>query len=218
MLKQYKTIDQTTSDEIIEKKSRFISTIYPIQSEEEALVIIEQAKKTYWNATHNCSAYTLGVNHEIIRSSDDGEPSGTAGKPMLDVLLGAELHNVIVIVTRYFGGTLLGTGGLIRAYQSAVKAALSKAIIIEKIPSIKVSISTNYNDFGKLQYITNQLGIFIQDTIYTDMVEVFLIVPKEILQTFEKKWITQTNGTGHINPLESIYYAKIGKELKLYKD
>ncbi len=216
MLKQYKTIYKTISNEIIEKKSRFIANIYPIESEEDALSIIEQAKKNYWNATHNCYAYNLGINNELVRSSDDGEPSGTAGKPILDVLLGEELHNTLAIVTRYFGGTLLGTGGLIRAYQGAVKAALSDAIIIEKIPSIRASITTNYNDFGKLQYTASQLGVLIQDTIYTDTVEVLLLIPQDLFSAFEKKWTSQTNGIGHIIPGESMYYAKVGKETILF--
>lgn len=217
MLKQYKTIYQITSAEIIEKKSRFIATIYPIETEEDALSIIEQTKKTHWNATHNCYAYTLGIHDELVRSSDDGEPNGTAGKPMLDVLLGETIHNTLAIVTRYFGGTLLGTGGLIRAYQGAVKSALSDAIIIHKIPCIQASITTNYNDFGKLQYTTSQLDILIQDTLYTDTVEVTLLIPQDMFSDFETKWTTLTNGTGHVIPLESMYYAKFGKDVLLFE-
>ena len=96
----------------MEKKSRFIATVVPVETEEEALAFIESMRKKYWNATHNCFAYSIGERQEILRCSDDGEPSGTAGKPMLDVLIGEELHNVAVVVTRYFGGTLLGTGAL----------------------------------------------------------------------------------------------------------
>ena len=115
MLERYKTVYRGKEGEIIEKKSRFIATVRLVETEEEALAFIEEMKKKYWNATHNCFAYVIGERRECVRCSDDGEPSGTAGKPMLDVLLGEELYNTAVVVTRYFGGTLLGTGGLVRA-------------------------------------------------------------------------------------------------------
>ena len=116
MLEQYRTIYEGGQGEITEKKSRFIATVRLVKTEEEAVKFIEEMKKKYWDATHNCSAYVIGERREIMRCSDDGEPQGTAGKPMLDVLLGEELYNTAVVVTRYFGGTLLGTGGLVRAY------------------------------------------------------------------------------------------------------
>ena len=125
MLKQYKTVLRGGEGEIVEKKSRFIATVIPIKDEQEAIAFIESMKKKYWNATHNCYAYVLGERFEIQRFSDDGEPGGTAGKPMLDVLLGEEIHNTAVVVTRYFGGTLLGTGGLVRAYSKATQEAVS---------------------------------------------------------------------------------------------
>lgn len=109
-MKQMKIVYKGGEGEIVEKKSRFIATVLPVNSEEEALEFISAMKKKYWNATHNCSAFVVGENYEIQRCSDDGEPQGTAGRPMLDVLLGEEIHNAAVVVTRYFGGTLLGTG------------------------------------------------------------------------------------------------------------
>ena len=121
MLEQYKTVLEGGEGEIIEKKSRFIATVRPVEKEEEALSFIEEMRKKYWDATHNCYAYVIGERQEVMRCSDDGEPGGTAGKPMLDVLLGEELYNTAVVVTRYFGGTLLGTGGLVRAYSKAVQ-------------------------------------------------------------------------------------------------
>ena len=132
MLSQYKTVYSGGEAEIIEKKSRFIATVKPVKSEEEAITFIEGLKKKYWNATHNCFAYVIGERFQTQRCSDDGEPSGTAGRPMLDVLLGEEVHDVAVVVTRYFGGTLLGTGGLVRAYQEATKAGLNASKIIVK--------------------------------------------------------------------------------------
>ena len=124
---KYKVVYEGGEDEIVEKKSRFIATVIPAESEEEALEFIEAMRKKYWNATHNCFAYVIGQRNELQRCSDDGEPSGTAGRPMLDVLLGEEIHNVAVVVTRYFGGTLLGTGGLVRAYSASTQAGLASA-------------------------------------------------------------------------------------------
>ena len=130
MLERYKTVYRGKEGEIIEKKSRFIATVRLVETEEEALAFIEEMKKKYWNATHNCFAYVIGERRECVRCSDDGEPSGTAGKPMLDVLLGEELYNTAVVVTRYFGGTLLGTGGLVRAYSKAVQEGLAQSDLI----------------------------------------------------------------------------------------
>ena len=128
----YKAVYQGGEGEIVEKKSRFIATVHPIESEEEALEFIAGLKKKYWNATHNCWAFVAGERQELQRCSDDGEPQGTAGRPMLEVLLGEGIHNAAVVVTRYFGGTLLGTGGLVRAYSKAVQAGLKASVIIEK--------------------------------------------------------------------------------------
>lgn len=125
--KPYKIIDSQMNGEYEEKKSRFIATLCPVKDEEEANAFIASMKKKYYDARHNCSCFIIGDRGELTRSSDDGEPSGTAGKPMLEVLLGAELTYVCCVVTRYFGGVLLGTGGLVRAYSEAVKDALSNA-------------------------------------------------------------------------------------------
>ena len=124
MLEHYKTIYEGGEGELVEKKSRFIATVRPVETEEEALAFIEEMKKKYWDARHNCYVYSVGMNREATRCSDDGEPSGTAGRPMLDVLLGAGIYNAAIVVTRYFGGVLLGTGGLVRAYSGAVQAGL----------------------------------------------------------------------------------------------
>ena len=128
-----KIILQQAQGEITEKKSRIIATICPVQSQEEAAQFIAACKKKYWDARHNCSAYVIGENNEIMHSSDDGEPSGTAGRPMLSVLTGQDVHNVAAVVTRYFGGVLLGTGGLVRAYQGAVSVALLHAEISQQL-------------------------------------------------------------------------------------
>lgn len=156
MLERYKTVYRGKEGEIIEKKSRFIATVRLVETEEEALAFIEEMKKKYWNATHNCFAYVIGERRECVRCSDDGEPSGTAGKPMLDVLLGEELYNTAVVVTRYFGGTLLGTGGLVRAYSKAVQEGLAQSDLIEKQYGNILEIGTDYNGVGKIQYLIRE--------------------------------------------------------------
>lgn len=207
MINSYKSLHQGGSAEIIEKKSRFIATIRPISTEQEAIDFIEEMKKKYWDASHNCSAYVFGSKNEIERCSDDGEPSKTAGRPMLDVLSNEGIHNVAAVVTRYFGGTLLGTGGLVRAYQGAVKEGLANCIVIEKILAKKLEVVTDYNGIGKLQYITGTMGIITLDTIYTDTVTVILLVTEETENAFRKKFLEATNGKAIFNELDDIYYA-----------
>ena len=135
-----KTVFEGGEGEIVEKKSRFIATVRPVSSEEEAAAFIAEMKKKYWDAKHNCSAFVIGDHQELTRCSDDGEPAQTAGRPMLDVLLREEIHNTAVVVTRYFGGVLLGTGGLVRAYQKAVQEGLANSIVIEKQSGRKLVI------------------------------------------------------------------------------
>ena len=145
--------------EIVEKKSRFIATVRPVKTEDEARAFIEEMKKKYWNATHNVFAYQIGERNELQRFSDDGEPQGTAGRPMLDVILGQEVTNILVIVTRYFGGTLLGTGGLVRAYTQAVKEGLSACKIGVMCEGYEMSLKTDYNGVGKVLYLLGQKGL-----------------------------------------------------------
>ena len=152
-MEQYKTVLEGGTGEIIEKKSRFIATVRPVRNEEEALAFLEEMRKQYWDARHNCYAYSVGRNREYTRCSDDGEPSGTAGRPMLDVILGEDIYNVAVVVTRYFGGVLLGTGGLVRAYSKAVQEGLSESLLIEKKKGISLKVTTDYTGIGKIQYI-----------------------------------------------------------------
>lgn len=135
--------------EFTDKKSRFIANIYHIEDEDMAVKIIEQLRKKYWDARHNCYAYVLGGKSEIQRFSDDGEPSGTAGKPILEVITGNECGNCLCVVTRYFGGVLLGTGGLIRAYTNAAKDALSACRIGELTEGVHAFLDVDYNYVGK---------------------------------------------------------------------
>ena len=170
MLEIYKTVLEGGTGEIVEKKSRFIATVRPVKSEEEALAFLEEMKKKYWDARHNCFVYSVGLNREYTRCSDDGEPSGTAGRPMLDVILGEDIYNVAVVVTRYFGGVLLGTGGLVRAYSKAVQEGLAASRIIEKRRGISMKVTTDYTGIGKIQYIAGERRIPILNSEYTDKV------------------------------------------------
>ena len=209
MLPEYRTIYQGGEDEIVEKKSRFIATVIPVENEEDALEFIEKTKKKYWDARHNCFAYVIGERGQLQRCSDDGEPNGTAGKPMLDVLLGNELRNVAVVVTRYFGGTLLGTGGLVRAYSQAVKAGLQASVVITKILGVKLQIETHYTTFGKIQYILAQRELKILDTAYTDKVELEVLIPKTELEQVMHAITEGTNAQADMTPKEECYYAEI---------
>ena len=154
--------------EFTDKKSRFIANIYHIEDEDMAVKIIEQLRKKYWDARHNCYAYVLGGKSEIQRFSDDGEPSGTAGKPILEVITGNECGNCLCVVTRYFGGVLLGTGGLIRAYTNAAKEALSVCRLGELTEGVHAFLDVDYNYVGKVQYICAQNDITIVNTEYAD--------------------------------------------------
>lgn len=206
-MKRHKTIYKSGQGEIIEKKSRFIATVRPAESEEEAIAFIDEMKKKYWNATHNCSAYVIGLNNEITRCSDDGEPAQTAGRPMLDVLIGEEVRNVCVVVTRYFGGTLLGTGGLVRAYSKAVHVGLESCDIVEKIPADCVKIDLDYTLLGKVQYITAQEKINVTDTQYTDKVSMTLMIPVEDTERVIRKITEAVNGKADITKDGQMYYT-----------
>ncbi len=192
--------------EIVEKKSRFIATLRPVRTEEEAAAFIEQMKKQYWDARHNCSAFVIGDRGELTRCSDDGEPPHTAGRPMLDVLLASGIRNVCVVVTRYFGGTLLGTGGLIRAYQAAVKEGLAHCDIAEKCSAYPVTVETDYNGIGKLLYLTAQDSLPVLRTDYTDVVTAVVLVSKDAFGSFEKKVSEATAGTAKLTKEDPVDY------------
>ena len=179
------------SGEYEEKKSRFIATLRPVTSEEEAAAFIAEIKKKYWDARHNCSAYIIGKRGEITRCSDDGEPSGTAGRPMLEVLTGSGVTNAAVVVTRYFGGTLLGTGGLVRAYTQAVKAGLENSVIGMVTEGVELEVIADYNDVEKVKYLLSQKNIEPVKTEYSADVTLILQVPSDDADSIEKE-ITET--------------------------
>ncbi|MCI6997499.1 MAG: YigZ family protein [Eubacterium sp.] len=220
MLECYKTVYRGSEGEIIEKKSRFIATVRLVESEEEALAFIEEMRKKYWNATHNCYAYVIGEKRELVRCSDDGEPGGTAGRPMLDVLLGENLYNTAVVVTRYFGGTLLGTGGLVRAYSRAVQEGLAQSDIIEKIYGAILQIETDYNGLGKIQYLIGERKIPVLESEYTDKVVLRIILPVGEVEKIQAELVEATNGKVITEVAEKLYYAVLngnvlmGEELR----
>ena len=203
----YKILQEGGSGEIVEKKSRFIATLAPVGSVEEAAAFVESIRKKYWDARHNCSAFVVGERAQLTRCSDDGEPAGTAGKPMLEVLLGAQLRNAAVVVTRYFGGTLLGTGGLVRAYTQAVQAGLEAAHIVTMHYGVKLRFVTDYNGIGKIQYILGQRRLEIIEPEYTDSVALKTIVPYEGFQPLCKELTEATAGRIKIEELEKGYFA-----------
>ena len=218
MADNYKILYEGGEAEIEVKKSRFIATTRPVKTEEEAIAFIAEMKKKYWDARHNCSAFTIGKNHELTRCSDDGEPAQTAGRPMLDVLLGEDVHNMCVVVTRYFGGTLLGTGGLVRAYSGAVKDGLEMSEIVEKFRAFQMTVGTDYTGVGKIQYILGQEGITILDSEYTDKVTFKLLVPVALYDGLEKKITEGTSGGAKIEKGDEIWYGLLDKEVILFED
>lgn len=217
MVERLRTVYQGGFGEIVEKKSRFIATVRLVESEEEALTVLEAARKKYWDATHNCFAYVIGERRETVRCSDDGEPSGTAGRPMLDVLLGEEITNVIVIVTRYFGGTLLGTGGLVRAYSRAVQEGLAHSRLIEKMYGVRMEIQSDYTGIGKIQYLLASSQIPVLDTRYTDQVVTEVLVPKGQADRIRAEITEGTNGRAKMRETEELYFAVLDGEI-IYKD
>ena len=216
MLEHYKTIYEGGEGELVEKKSRFIATVRPVETEEEALAFIEEMKKKYWDARHNCYVYSVGMNREATRCSDDGEPSGTAGRPMLDVLLGEDIHNMAGVVTRYFGGTLLGTGGLVRAYSKSVQIGLEASEVIEKRSGFLLKMAADYNGIGKIQYILAQNQIITLDTQYTDKVQVSAMVPQEKLDSIVAEITEGTSGRAELLEGDPVYYGLLDGEIVVF--
>ncbi|SHJ07906.1 YigZ family protein [Lutispora thermophila] len=202
MEKSYKMIKQYAEASFVERKSRFISYAMPITTEEEAIQILNTIRKKHYDATHNCYAYILGENAEVQRSSDDGEPSGTAGVPILEILRKESLTNTIVIVTRYFGGILLGAGGLIRAYAEGAKMAVSAAGIIEVKKFSFFSVHIDYSYLGKIQHEAMKREYIILDTNYTDMVQITFLIPPDLKDALTEDINNWTNGNVLIEHLK----------------
>ncbi len=192
---EHKTIIRSGSGEVEEKRSRFIAVAVHCESEEEALAFIESVRKKHYDARHNCFAYIIGEKGELERAGDDGEPQKTAGQPILSVLRGAELKNVCCVVTRYFGGTLLGTGGLVRAYTDSARLAVQNAEIVTNRVGRILTIRTDYTGMGKIQYILAGEELTPADIQYADNVVITVCVPEELLDKVQKKITEATSAT-----------------------
>lgn len=214
----YHTVNSSGTGEIVEKKSRFIADVFPVSSEEEAFAHLEEIRRKYWDARHHCWAYVIGRNPAFERLSDDGEPAGTAGKPILEVIRGRELTDVFVVVTRYFGGTLLGTGGLVRAYTAAAAEALSHTEIITRIHGFQLKIVTDYTGLGKIQHLLAKQGLDILDTEYTDKVELSVLVPDEEEGMLMKAVMEGTSGQAVMEKGESCWFARTEAGLQVFEE
>ena len=212
----YITIRDFGEDRFEEKKSEFIGYAKRVESEEEAKEFINEIKSMHKQATHNCSAYVIGEKMNIQRYSDDGEPQGTAGIPILEVMKKSNVTDCAIVVTRYFGGILLGAGGLTRAYTKGASIAIKSAGIVEKVNGLKLSFELDYDLFGKVQYIFGQNSWHIEDTEYTDKVIVHILCEESISDTIESEIIESTNGKVISLRSEEGIYFKEGN--RLYKN
>lgn len=203
----YKTVDCESETLIIEKKSKFISHVKPVDSEGDALEYLNKIRSQYPDATHNVYAYIIDENN-IFRYSDDGEPGGTAGMPVLDTIRNMGLVDVIVVITRYFGGTLLGTGGLVRAYSASAKEGLLKSGIITRIMCDIISVKTDYDLVGKLQYHFAESGYIVTDTVYENDVTFFVASPKADTESLINDLTETTNGRAKIEKVAEKYINK----------
>lgn len=193
-MKKFITIKENSYDEFVEKKSTFITHLVRVTSEEEAREFIQKMKKKHYDATHVCSCYVVGDNNEITRTNDDGEPSGTAGAPMLDVLVKNEIKNVCATVIRYFGGTKLGTGGLVRAYGGGVINALKNATLVERKDALEIRLELDYSLNGKIEYEIKKTNFIVNNLEYTDKIIYTIYVMEEDYDSFQS-WIANlTNG------------------------
>jgi uncharacterized YigZ family protein len=205
MLAQYKTVAGYGEDEIVIERSRFIGYAQRATTEEEASAFIAMIKKKHWNATHNCSAFVIGENDQIQRLSDDGEPSGTAGKPILECMKKNGLKDTVVVVTRYFGGIKLGAGGLVRAYTAGTVAGLKAAGIVVHLLHQEVTISVDYHWWGKVENELRLMNSRVADTIFTDKVAVLVHVQSGEEDAFIERMIDLTNGQAGIRQGEKLY-------------
>lgn len=206
MLKTYRTVQGYGTQEIVIEKSRFISYVQRAESEEEANAFVERIKKKHWNATHNCSAYLIGENDQIQKANDDGEPSGTAGVPMLETLKKKALKDVVVVVTRYFGGIKLGAGGLVRAYTQSVTEGLKAAKIIERTLHQLIKVTIEYPLLGKIENeLRNQTPYMIETIEYLEQVTLHVLVPIAKVSTFHELIANLSNGQAFIQDAGEAY-------------
>ncbi|MBS6929934.1 MAG: YigZ family protein [Lachnospiraceae bacterium oral taxon 082] len=211
-----KIILETKETEIVEKKSRFIANIAAVASEEEAIEFIEKIKKKYYDARHNCYAYIIGDKGDKKKCSDDGEPQRSAGMPMMEVLENQGYFDIVVVVTRYFGGTLLGVGGLIRAYQGAVIEGLNVSVSGEIHEGFRAKYRFGYDFYGKIKYIAESENIVVEDTLFDENVTMSLIFEDVESERLQKKLVEETNANIERLLLEKIKYITVDN--KWYKE
>ncbi|MHA0857175.1 YigZ family protein [Paenibacillus sp. CMAA1364] len=208
MIESYKTVRETGSKEIVIKKSRFIGHVMPVTTEAQANAFIDDIKKQHWNATHNCSAYMLGERNEIQKQSDDGEPSGTAGKPILEVIRNQGLSNVAIVVTRYFGGIMLGAGGLIRAYTDGAVVAIESGDPITRLLHRQIYVDIDYTWLAKIENELRNQAIRTGETLFTERVKLVCLPKNHEVEKF-KFWITDfTQGQSVISEGEQLYFIE----------
>lgn len=206
MLERYRTVRGPGSREVVIRKSRFIGHVMPVEKEEDAVAFIERIKKEHWNATHNCSAYMIGERDEIQKQSDDGEPSGTAGKPILEVIKNQGVKNVAIVVTRYFGGIMLGAGGLIRAYTDGAVLALEAGEVITRVLRREVFVELDYTWLGKVENELRNRGYKTGETQFTDKVTLTCLPTNEEADAFVA-WMTDlTQGQAAVSEGRQLYY------------
>lgn len=208
MLDRYKTVRQAGSKEIVIKKSRFIGHVMPVEAEEEAVAFIEEIKKKHWNATHNCSAYMIGERDEIQKQSDDGEPSGTAGKPILEVIRNQGRKNVAIVVTRYFGGIMLGAGGLIRAYTDGAVAAIESGEPITRVLHREIFVELDYTWLGKVENELRNRGVRMGETNFADTVTLTCLPLDGDAENFMSWMVDLTQGQSLITEGERLYFIE----------
>ena len=206
LAKDYKTVLENASDEFVEKRSRFIGYCKPVKTEQEAIDFINEKRSEHWNATHNVYAYSLREGN-IKRYSDDGEPSGTAGMPVLDVIVKNEIFDVVVVVTRYFGGVLLGTGGLVRAYSHGSKIAVEAAKPVIMQNCLVCEARCAYNQYGKVSSLIIGVGAAVDDTVYESDVLVKFHIKPDLLGTLNKKLADATSGEVTVEQKDEQYFA-----------
>ena len=205
-----KSIEEITEHTLVIKKSEFICTLIPLNDEEKINETIDYYKEKYKDATHNCVAYLVGTKE---RANDDGEPSGTAGLPMLNVLKKQELSNIIAIVTRYFGGTLLGTGGLVRAYTAATIEGLKNSESIARIHGVKLGIETNYTDLGKIQYLIANRNLDQLEPVYMTV-----FVPTDEMGSLRAELMEGTNGQVVLDEETTCWFARTEDGIKIFDE
>ena len=205
----YLTFAKMGESEVVEKKSRFLGEAVRVETQKEAEDYIAAVRKRHYDARHHCFAYVAGepgTPDEVMRFSDDGEPSGTAGKPILEILSGKDLHKSLIVVTRYFGGTLLGTGGLVRAYSAAAKEALADAGTVMIRQGVRLRIECTYPAYGKFQYLFAKEGIQIENTVFSDGVSIDVIVPAGETERIRKLVTETTDGSAACDEAGSVTY------------